>query len=376
MAWSNTSFLWPNNQILNQFLGCTNTAGYTLNGTTQRAAYMGHVWREDGAGGDITAAALQFGTVVKAGGSGIRLSLQNVSTTANQQPDGTLDQQVDIANGNANFATNAWLTGTFGSARTVSHGDLLAFVVQWDGAGRLGSDTVNIKSVSNLYTSMEVLRPTQASYNGTTWTASPGQLIPAIRFDFSDGASGCFFGAPVFATSVTQTYSYSSSSSPDEYAIEFPIAFDCKFNGVAFYGGCLSNSADFDVCLYQGTTLLASVSCDGNHFHTTYVNKLNYIHFPETELEAGTTYRISFKPTTTNQIRLYAMDVGSANNMKTFPAGTACALTSRTDAGSWASISTTIRPNIALHINKISDGASAGGGGIPRGGSSNLRSRI
>ena len=109
---------------------------------------MGKVWFAERTGTkDIRRVGFRFGTVTKAGGSAVTVSLQDVNLAAGPplQPDEVQDQTVAIANADAGFATGLWYrTGTLSADRTVAYGEDLCVVFEYDGAGRLGSDVVNI----------------------------------------------------------------------------------------------------------------------------------------------------------------------------------------------------------------------------------------
>jgi len=113
----------------------------TIDATGEKLAWCGGFVHQDRAAKDITRVGFFFGSsLIKAGGSSLTVSLQDVSATAAPlQPDETQDQTVAIANGDAGFASSTWYrTGALSANRTVSHGEQLAVVLEFDGGGRLG----------------------------------------------------------------------------------------------------------------------------------------------------------------------------------------------------------------------------------------------
>src|SRR5688572_26574526 len=123
--------LWiPDNRLISMAPNLSNNS--PIDATGEQFAISGPVWFKEGTGTkDITRVGFSFGTITKAGGSGLTVSLQNVSAVAGPplQPDGTQDQTVAIANGNAAFASNTWIrTDALSANRTVSFGENLSVV--------------------------------------------------------------------------------------------------------------------------------------------------------------------------------------------------------------------------------------------------------
>jgi len=122
-----------------------------IDATGEMAAFCGRVWFSARSGTkNLSRVGFRFGAVTKSGGSGLTVSLQDVTLSAGppMQPDGTQDQTVAIANGNASFASNTWIrTGTFSASRTVTYGDLLAVNVEYDGGGRTNPDSVIVNTI-------------------------------------------------------------------------------------------------------------------------------------------------------------------------------------------------------------------------------------
>src|SRR5687768_5910779 len=85
----------------------------TIDATGEKQAWCGPVWFQERTGSkQIVRVGFRLATVVKAGGSGLTVSLQNVNTAPaalnTLQPDETQDQTVAIANGDAGFTSNVW----------------------------------------------------------------------------------------------------------------------------------------------------------------------------------------------------------------------------------------------------------------------------
>lgn len=341
-------------------IGAPSFTSMLIDATGEKAAFCGRVFRKDRAASkDITKVGFRFGTVTKAGGSGLTVSLQDVSLTAGGpiQPDETQDQTVAIANGDAGFTSNAWYqTGALSANRTVSHGDLLAVVVEYDGGGRLGADAVNLTGL-NVVSNADVAYPASVLKTAGWAIAS---LLPNVILEFTDGVLGTLCDAwPCSATAGVTAYN--SGSTPDENALEFQLPFTAKAEGAWLLLNQANSSSDWDLVLYEGTTAKATTSIDGNTGSTA--TRFVYIPFAtEVTILANTPYRLSLKPTTANNVQLFYFDVSAANHLQAHAGGPTWALTTRTDAGSWAAITTTRRPMMGLKFSQFDDGAGGGGG--------------
>jgi hypothetical protein len=344
------------------------TAGLLIDASTEKIAYVGRVFFHARSGTkDIERVGFRFGSVTKAGGSGLTVSLQDVSTTSGPPytPDEVQDQTVAIANGDATFASNTWhRTGTLSANRTVSNGDWLAVVVEFDGSGRLGADAVNLSALS-FETGGS---PFSFSAAGAVWktggawaatTNGVGSMAPNLVLEFSDGSFGTLWHA--VPLSLLSAVTYSSSSSPDEYALEFSLPFPCKVDGAWVVGTIAGNA---EVVLYDGTTVMEAIVIDANRLMSNSVRRWSNNFTGEHTLAANTTYRLSLKPTTTTSVLLNYIDVADANHFAALDGGTAMCLTGRVNEGSWDAPTTTRRPLMGLYLSSFDDGV-GGGGGAP-----------
>lgn len=335
-----------------------NTA-LTIDATGEIAAYIGPVFFPARTGTKaIRKVHFRFGTVVKAGGSGLTLSLQDVSTSAQARPDEVQDQTYAIANGDAGFTSNVWYTtGNLSADRTVTYGEMLAVVIEYDGSGRLSADSVIITP-----TNTGAAQPTTycALKTGGTWATQ--NIIPNVILEMSDGTFGTLGVTYLPFTTVAAT-TYNSGSAIDEYGIKFvpnyPMVVDLLQAGVI-----QSNAnQDFDIVLYSDTTPLATASFDGTQ---TAAVSANYQAFtrtvPKVELVAGSPYIISVKPTTANSISVYTYNVNAfAHFAGTYPIPGYIGVVSRTDGGSWSA------PNDTQYL-AISFGNGGGDDGVQIGG--------
>jgi len=319
-----------------------------IDATGEKLAMIGRFWNASRSAKSIRKIGFRFGTVTKAGGSGLTASLQNVSQTTNPpQPDGTQDQTVAIANGNAAFASNTWImTDALSADRSVTFREELAVVLEYDGSGRLGSDSVSVSAFSNA----NQLSSPVSSLLTASWVNQA--RTPNVIFECSDGSFATLHGAA--GTKDSATIAYNSGSTPDEYGNQFQTPFDCKTDG-AWVNMNSAAAADFEVVLYSGTTALATATVDAS----TIVTGLGRVYVSwgsEINLTANTNYILALKPTTANNVSLSYFDVDASTHWDT--TGFAiCEILSRTNAGAWSGTTATRRMIAGIDISAIDTGS-------------------
>lgn len=343
-----------------------------IDATGEKFAWTGHVQTPNRGAKSIRNVGFLFGTVTKAGGSALTVSLQDAALAATPtQPDETQDQTVAIANADAGFVTNGWYTtGNFSADRAVNHGDKLSVVVEYDGSGRLSSDAVYFRNVARNYLGGAGPFPA-ASLKTASWALQ--NVVPNIILVFSDGTFGTLKGSFPCSAISSRAFKQDTAGS-DEYAVEIPVTWDCKVDGLWAIFSLAAVTSDFDFVLYNGTTAMTggTVSYEGNW--SAGGGEIRFIEVAfsqEIELEAGTTYRLAIKPTqTTSTVSLAYFDVATAGHMGVHSLGASCVLTSRLDLGSWAAATTTRRPLLGLSVSALADGAGGSGGVLIPGGMS------
>jgi hypothetical protein len=325
-----------------------------IDATGEKIAMIGRVWNKDRTSKNITKVGFRWGGVTKVGGSVLTCSLQDVSLTTGpaMQPDGTPDQTVTIPNAGITASTFQ-MTNAFSAARTVAFGDWVAVVVEFDGAGRLGADAFNIQGLS-LGSTVKFLSSSLSLLSGT-WTSA--NQTPNCILEFDDGTFGSLGGDwPV--VEITGTTAYNSGSGADELALPFTVPFKCKVDG-AWFLVAAGNTANFDICLYSGTTLMTSQTFDANALEATGVGKPLTAQFAEQTLTPGTQYYLSLLPTTVNSVTAHWYDVIAAAHLQASPPGTEWTYSTRVNAGAWAAATTTRRIWGGIRISALDDGGRA-----------------
>lgn len=336
-----------------------------IDATGEMFAWCGAVWNKDRATKSIHKVGFRFGAVTKAGGSALTVSLQDVSLTAGPpiQPDGTQDQTVAIANADAAFVANTWIqTAAFSADRSVTFGELVAVVVEYDGAGRLASDLVNITNLTaSFYGQGTPHIPGCALKTGGTWATQSG--VPNIILEFSDGTFGTLQGGYPLSANNLLSFKQDTAGS-DEYALEFQVPWPCSVDGIWCVGGAAANTNNFSFILYSGTSAMTNgtIAVDANLLSATASDSYYELPFSAPiSLAANTLYRLAMQPTqTTGNVRLETIDVSAANHFQAHDGGPTLCLGSRIDSGAWAAATTTRRPLMGLRISALDDGVQLG----------------
>jgi len=337
----------------------------TIDATGEKAAFAGRVVFPGSSGTkDITRIGLRFGAVTKAGGSGLTVSLQDVGLANGPpiQPDETQDQTVAIANGDAGFVSNAWYrTAALSANRTVNNGDYLAVVVEYNGSGRLGADSVIIAGLTKGSISQFPSQHNAGSSLKTGGTWADQLVIPNIILEFSDGTFGTLEGAMPISALNSQTSN--TGSTPDEIALGFKMPWDCEIDALWMIVNTGGATRDFDIVLYQGTTALKTISIDANATPSA-ASRTICVPIPKMTLTKGTQYYLAHKPTTGNSNTVFSFNVGDANHLTAISGGVDFNYSERTDAGAWAAITTTKRLYAGVRVRNILTASQLVNGGL------------
>ena len=337
--------------------------------TGDKTAFCGRVWTPTRGSKSIERIGYRYGSgLVKAGGSGHTVSLQDVSLTAGppMQPDGTPDQTVAVAA--ADQASSTWIrTGTLSANRTVAPGGLLAVVVEFDGGGRLGADSFTLSGLNDPAVASGLQGAACVTSVSGVWALSTNRITPNVILEMSDGTFGTLLGS--IPCSLVNTHAFKQDTgTADEFALAFQVPFACKVDGMYLPFLVAANTSDFSFILYDGTTPMTggTIAVDANAIRQTTVGDGLYPFSQEITLAANTQYYLSMQPTqTTSTVTCYSLDVSDANHLTCHSGGTAFNYSTRLDAGSWAAATSTRRLFAGLSISSLDDGTGIGGMVVP-----------
>lgn len=271
----------------------------------------------------------------------IRFGLQSVGTDG--LPTGTW-----LASGNGYVDYNDWtvaagtvITLTLGTSVTLAKGDIFAIIYQATGTGTF--DASNTVSLRTSGTSMQ--RDLLFPYGVQNLTGTTGKTGAAIQL-YEYRSSTKVYGFPTDTASLTATH---SGSTPDEWGIEFNVpATVCsqyKISG-AYFSTQITASSDFELLLYQGTTVLQTLTVDGDQVASTTRDTF-WSYFPEdtlSTLSAGTAYIVAIRVTSANPntVARHRFTIPTAGGREAYSGPMTIRSATRTNQGSWSYDDTTI----------------------------------
>ena len=296
-------------------------------------------------------------------GSNLRVGIQDVGATGLE--DGSYDVQADLVGGTDTITANVVMSTPMESGtKTITHGDLIAVVIELTARG--GTDSVTVRR-NNLLSAGAVPYCTADTGAGPAKTAA----MPMITIEFDDGTMG-WFNMSGFAGLVEASANINSGSTPDEIALVFRLPFPAVTTGGGFSLGSLASTDDFEMILYSdplGTPVAErTVVQDADLTAAAVAGYFERSWATTHTLSANTDYAIAFRPTTTNNLTYNRVNfnTGNGNLRKTTMLGTNWSMYSRTDqSGAFSSQDTTILPIFWVALGAFDDGAGAGAAALP-----------
>ena len=308
-----------------------------LTASTHKLTIVGVVQKS----GTISSVSVRLGTVTKGATTQLLVSLQDVDAANGPpgRPDGTVDQSGTI--GNANIVTNTYVTATLSTNRTVTVGDLLAVVVEFNTFNTGDSVPITVVTVvSN--TSVHSLVGI-SHYNGTAWTLQ-NAAMPIVGLGYTDSTVHSLLGA-LPLTSITSN-AFNSTSTPDERGLRWVPAYT---QVVAGLWAMTIPSGDYDLVLYDsGGTELASAAVDANTVRSSALRPQERLFASPVTVTAGSTYYLTVRPSSATNMTTYTIGLNAAADREAWPLGTEADGVTRKSAGSWTVSSTSRVPILPI----------------------------
>lgn len=339
--------LWP------QPINCTtNVTGSLLIDAAGEKAGLVFVVPRSG-----TLRSVGFGLQTVTTGQPLKVSFQDVDL-ATGFPDGGVDQfrVVSVADND----DNTWKTtgivssdGTdTGTKRSVTAGQLLAIVIEFDSA--IGNLQVTAQNNSNAL-------PFLDTAYGALFTAAWAMIAgagPIFALEYDTGIYAVVDG--VYPSRALQTtVAVNTGTTPDEYGIVFVPPVPMRVAGACWFA---DRDGDTDVVLYDASSNVLRTGSLDKDVRQRNGNNQGAIRFSsEVDLVAGQTYRLVFKPTSVTSVTAFAVTLASSAYLASMPGGSSMYRTGRTDAGAWVDTNTEV-PWMGL----ILSGFDSGGSGVSR----------
>lgn len=324
------------------------TSGGTLDAVGEKVIAMGRVRWEDG--GTHDARSVRWYNNTSMTGT-LQISFRDVDLTTGPpaRDDGGVDQSVDLVNPAATTAYTSTMTADRASVAT---GDLLAVVFEVT-ARTAGSAAVMMQAGVAL---AQHGLPGMTNYLGAAYGATNN--YPALTLVAADGTLGVLMGCLPQVTAITAT-AFDSADTPDEYALAWTPT-DAWWAGACAVYVSRAAGATFDVVLYEGTTVKATMSFDDNQGETDGIIDIHDC-FADVAFTVGNTYRLAVKAThASNMVTVYIATITSGDADLI---GDGMMLSTRTDGGAWTDTATSFPLKFSFGL-VAHDTGGAGGGGL------------
>jgi hypothetical protein len=287
----------------------------------------------------------------------VTVSLKAIDTSGN--PTAT-DYGGSTGGSEVSFAAYRKYITVLSAPATATAGGMAAVVWEFSGTGSIGLYMGG--GGSNAFTASSF--PYSATYNGTTWTKSPDRGFLGLQYTNSSGTwENCnseFSYGTQDSSSYLTTLTYTSSSSPNEYALKFVLPFKARLVGYWAIAS-INSAATYSVNLYEGsdgTAKLTSETMSGAVSGVAGSPRYRCGFFSSSYVcSAGTEYRLGYKALNTNNMSVYriAMPSTPGNAMLgILPGGTALTESSRTGTGAWTDTDYN-RPYFGLILDQLGD---------------------
>lgn len=279
---------------------------------------------------------VNFGTVVQCT-NGLRVSLQDVSSGS---PDGTQDAYRVIPTGEISTESQP-LTGKLtsdgtdtGTQKTVSSGDLLAVVVEFESFDTGDDVDLRLAMDGPWATVGRDWGDYYNTYTAGAWVGPISWSRLNVGVMKTDGEWMRLYDA--FCSQKNNGLSRTTASTPDEVGLKFTLPVPMRSVGAGYMGTFSTGSAPSVVLYDEDSNVLRSktlVDAAAQQVVGGYGDK--YVYWDPIELSKDTTYRLVWKPTNTTAAVIMTHEIADSSYIGQTPWGADAVPTVRTDGGSW-----------------------------------------
>lgn len=385
--------LFPFDVSSTQGMYAENTAAFVLDSSgvnEDRVALLGQINFLTGTTSATfsTASKIHYHTGTTTWGPGsasvVRIGLQGINTTTNPfRPDGSWSVYADLTEGVETITSSAAQSATMESGSvTLRQGQWIAVV--WAMTTKGGSDIVRLRGMfTNESTPAWFPIASITGNAGSTWANSAS--LPLCMLECESGELAMIEGVQFF--SVPSATTYTSSGTPDEYALQFQWPVPIKIGAVAavMYPAAVTSAGNVSLRCYNtpaGTPAAQSVfdqtgsGTPGDTFtaygvhaaSTSTPTRVVATLATPWQLSANTDYAIGVEADSTSGLGLGSWTMANATHRGHMFGNTTFQRVSRvsngnTSGNAFGSASTTVMPQIFFKIVAMDDGAGGGGGG-------------
>ena len=296
--------------------------------------------------GDITKLGFRTGSVTT--GDSVIVSLQTLDATG--LPSGTLvNAGATATQVVASSDDDKYFEVTLATPATVTAGQKVALVVSMPASGTVGSMQIMLSAVAvGGY-------PYVANNSGTWNKLATRGWIGSVRY--SDGSYPYIpLLFPLADTTAANVFNnITSATNPDERGNKFTMPMACTVSGL-WYFNASNQAGDFDLKLYDsGTTVLGSVSVDGDLGNTSTTLAIHLFAGGPVDLRAGDVVRATKLPTSGTVATASFLMQSQAGVAGQYPYGSWVQHTDRNDAGAWNDVANR-QDGIGLILAGMDDG--------------------
>lgn len=265
-----------------------------------------------------------------------RISAQGV--TAAGIPDGTIKGGTNNALKTFTPSGLGWTDGEWhwldlDETFAVTRGEVFAIVVDYSSGTVDGSNNASF--------TIGITATNEPSFPYPIQNNAGSRAKQAVFATVGWGSAGTAYGRPIEGLTIT---SFSSGSTPDEWAVKFTLPADwgSTFKLLGFRAPIGINSAGNTITfiLYDsdGTTELQNITWDGDFISATNT-RMGYFYFDEATLATlnfGTAYRLAMRPDGAGTVSVTTITVDAAGDIAPWPGGTIFAVSTQTDDGGFS----------------------------------------
>lgn len=317
-------------------------------GATDRISMLGQVYWADGQDHDCAIVHHRTGSATSPLLT-MRVGFRDIDLA--NGPSGRDDGSVDQFGTHVNPTANTNYSTTLSAVRAIAHGSRQCLV--WDlSAYTSGS----IRTPAGLTAQATAHSAALTFFNGTTYAQVAGAQLPLVTLEADDGTFGCFVpGVPLFTASPASV-TFASDDNPDERALAFSLAAAATVINFGWFVTTVAGG-DFDLVLYEGTTVKGTLTIDANTWGANAVARWVEGSFAG-DFQPGT-YRLALKPTTTTDVTFSTVAL-TAGHLSAFGPHL-LGYSTRVDGGAWSAPDDTVLPALAwVDVIPAAGGGSGG----------------
>ncbi len=257
----------------------------------------------------------------------------------------------------ASPASGTWYEVPLSVSASATRPDWVAAVFQFDST----AGDVDISCATGQY-HYGCGVPFSLHYDTTAWAQYDRTVVMALKC-----SDGTYIVPPRYTPMSSALFAgFSLDSSPDEGGLRIYSPAPMRVEGWWFYGRETTTSHEFDVNLYDSSSVSLRSASVGNRAGSTANYEMVFyfgLFDSSYDIQANTEYFLAVKGTVnTYKTPLHVLTFPNASIMSKMPGAGNLYYVYRTDGGAWTADTLSL-PRMGLLVSALDDGAGGGGGG-------------